>query len=525
MADGSAEHYRAAVLASLPAQYWPLDDAGGSVAAHEVIVHDDAPAVGPVVFAVDDPWGNNAAARFDGASTSFTDPTRSNSSIVTLECWYRTTSTAGAGLVDGATYKTPSLNIGTDGKLYAYSYFTTDPGGAGTIKDPTPSNDGEWHHAVWTVNGPTVDQPTATAILYRDGLEVARRPDSGYIVNYSAWGFGRSGQRGFLAGDLAHVAVYLRAISADEVAAHFAAVALEPAGGCIRRAWLTMGSRRLPLEDEAAGYYCTELDLGYPEVREVSANRPDRDGTDDRTHLMGARALSANITARGGGLDVDEIGALFAPFMTPAARPELHYVLDRPGTPERFATVRASGYTWPVSGAKTREIHLGWVAPDPVMRDPTLHRVSAHSGASVTGGRPYPLLFPRAYTAGGGSATTGVIEIAGDLPVRPVLELYGPITDPVVILAVDDPDAPAPLFEIIFDAGFRVDTGRWVSIDTDARTAHDDQGASIMGEIDWAATSWPVLPIAPALTYLTLTGSSTTGVSQVQALWSDGYLT
>jgi hypothetical protein len=106
-----------------------------------------------------------------------------------------------------------------------------------------------------------------------------------------------------------------------------------------------------------------------------------------------------------------------------------------------------------------------------------------------------------------------------------VLELYGPITDPVVSLAVDDPDAPAPLFEIIFDAGFRVDTGRWVSIDTDARTAHDDQGASIMGEIDWAATSWPVLPIAPARTYLTLAGTSTTGVSQVQALWSDGYLT
>jgi hypothetical protein len=296
---------------------------------------------------------------------------------------------------------------------------------------------------------------------------------------------------------------------------------------CIRRAWLVMGTTTLALEDPDAGYYCTELDLGYPEVREVSTARPDRDGTDDRTHLMGARALTANITARGPAMSVDQIGALFAPFMTPAARPELHYVLERPGEPERFTTVRASGYTWPVSGAKTREIHLGWVAPDPVMRDPILHRVSARSGASVTGGRSYDLAFDRFYLPGGGSSTTGVIESAGDLPIRPTLEIYGPITDPVVSLEVSDPayPAPDPAFRIVFDPGFRIDPGRWVSVNTDARTAADDQGTSIMGEIDWAATTWPVLPVAPALTYLSLAGTSTTGVSQVQALWSDGYLT
>jgi hypothetical protein len=288
-----------------------------------------------------------------------------------------------------------------------------------------------------------------------------------------------------------------------------------------------MGTARLDLEDDAAGYYCTELDLGWPEVRDAVSNRPDRDGTDDRTSLMGSRAITANITALGAGMTVDEVATLFAPYMTPAARPELHYILDRPGAPERFTVVRESGYTGPISGVRSREIHLGWVAPDPVMHDPAFHKVSAHSGASVTGGRAYPLTFDRSYTAGGGSATTGVIEGAGDLPIRPTLEIYGPITDPVVSLEVSDPAAPGPdpVFQIIFEPGFRIDPGRWVSVDTDARTAHDDLGASIMGDLDWAATSWPLLPIAPALTYLTLAGTSTTGVSQVQALWSDGYLT
>jgi hypothetical protein len=296
---------------------------------------------------------------------------------------------------------------------------------------------------------------------------------------------------------------------------------------CIRRAWLVLGGRRLELEDMAAGYYCSELDLGYPEPREVTANRPDRNGTDDRTSLMGARAITANITGRGGAMSSDEIATLFAPYMTPAARPELHYVLDRPGTPERFATVRASGYTWPVSGARTREIHLGWVAPDPVMHDPAIHSVPARSGSSVSGGRPYDLAFDRAYAPGGGSATTGVIESAGDLPIRPTLEIYGPITDPVVSLEVSDPAVPAPdpAYRIVFDPGFRIDPGRWVSVDTDTRTAHDDAGASIMGLIDWAATTWPVLPTAPALTYLSLAGTSTTGITQAHAIWTDGYLT
>src|SRR5215471_4422983 len=56
---------------------------------------------------------------------------------------------------------------------------------------------------------------------------------------------------------------------------------------CIRRAWLVLGTDSLALEDDAAGYYTTELDLGYPEVRDGPVNdRPGRDGTDDRVRLM-----------------------------------------------------------------------------------------------------------------------------------------------------------------------------------------------------------------------------------------------
>lgn len=95
---------------------------------------------------------------------------------------------------------------------------------------------------------------------------------------------------------------------------------------CIRRAWLTLGALTMPLEDESRGYFCTKLDLGYPDVRDVVNNRPDQHGIDDRTQYFGARVVSADLVAR--GQPVDEVAAAFAPFMVPSVRPTLHYVLD-----------------------------------------------------------------------------------------------------------------------------------------------------------------------------------------------------
>jgi hypothetical protein len=293
---------------------------------------------------------------------------------------------------------------------------------------------------------------------------------------------------------------------------------------CVRRAWLILGDRRLELEDDTAGYYCTELDLGYPEVREVMNNRPDLDGADDRTALFGARAVSANIRARAGGtMTADEIGTLFAPFMLPGVRPELHYVLDRPGAPERMAAVRASGYTWPVSGARSREIHLGWIAADPAMSDPAERWVIAYAGSSTGTGRNYPLTFNRLYPPGGNTSTTATISSPGDIPIRPLLRIYGPITAPRVALAISDGSS----LEVRFVAGFIINAGHWVDVDAANRTVYADSDPTlpVVDRVDWQTSTWPVLPVAPASTSMNLYGDSTAGVTQVEAIWHDRYIT
>ena len=293
---------------------------------------------------------------------------------------------------------------------------------------------------------------------------------------------------------------------------------------CVRKAWLTLGALTMPLEDESAGYYCIELNLGYPEVRDVVTNRPDQNGIDDRTAYFGQRVISANITAT--VEPVDEVAASFAPYMVPAARPVLHYVLDRPGAPERTFTVRASNYAWPISGSKRRDIQLQWVASDAVALDPVVHSATAWAGSSAPGGgRVYNLTYNRIYGAAGGSVpTAAVLTSPGDVIVWPLLRIYGPISMPLVTFTYAAPTPPAAIH---FVAPFAIDAGHYVEISTANKTAYrdGDRAQPVLGSIDWLATVWPYIPADGAEATMTLSGESTTGTTQVQATWQDRYLT
>lgn len=293
---------------------------------------------------------------------------------------------------------------------------------------------------------------------------------------------------------------------------------------CIRKAWLTLGALTVPLENEAGGWFCPSLDLGYPEIRDVVSNRPDQDGVDDRTAYFGARTITAQITAlTGAGAQIDAVAAQFAPFMLPAARPVLHYVLDRPGAPERTMTVRAAGYSWPIEGAFERDIQLQFVAADPAAADPVEKSATAWAGASTIQGRTYPLTFNRIYPAGGGGPTTGYLNIGGDLPVWPHLRIYGPITGPYVQIAPST--GPVPLW-VSFLTSFTIAAGHYIDVSTDRRAAwaDGDPTASVVASIDWYNSRWSSLPPNP-LYFMTFRGSTTSGVTQAQATWHDRYIT
>jgi hypothetical protein len=291
----------------------------------------------------------------------------------------------------------------------------------------------------------------------------------------------------------------------------------------IRRAWLTLGAASVLLDNPAGGWFVTSMDLGYPAVRAVITDRPDSDGADDRTKYFGARTISVAITTLlGAGAQVDAVASAFAPFMVPSARPVFHFVLDRPGATERVVTVRPAGYAWAVAGADERDIQLQFVAADPAFSDPaTQTAVTAWTGGAG-GGRPYNLTYPRTYPAGGGAPTSALIASHGDLPVQPFLRIYGPVTGPDIQFV---PTTGATV-HVRFLSSFNIGAGHYVDVDTRAKTAlqDGDPTQSVITGLDWVTTRWPVLPVLPDQTTMTITGSNTTAVSQVQASWQDRYL-
>jgi hypothetical protein len=298
-----------------------------------------------------------------------------------------------------------------------------------------------------------------------------------------------------------------------------------PATLCVRKAWLTLGSQTLYLEDHSRGYFCQSLDLGYPTVRAVVDNRPGQHGIDDRTALWGERVVSAQITALvGAGAQIDAIASLFAPFLNVSARPVLHYVLDRPGAAERTLTLRPAALSVPIVGADQRDLHLQWVAADPLPRDPTWHQVQAWSGSGTAAGRAYPLTFNRLYPSGGSGASGGTIVSNGDQPVYPLLYVYGPVTQPQVWWVNSDASGNG---QVYFLAGYIIGSGHYVVVDTAAKTAYldNDPTKPVSASIDWTATFFvPVTP-NPNSASLHIAGSSTSPITQVVAYWQDVYLT
>ena len=291
-----------------------------------------------------------------------------------------------------------------------------------------------------------------------------------------------------------------------------------------RKAWLVLGNQTRPLDDIHSGWACTELDLGGINPREVTSNKPDQHGIDDRTQFLGGRVITAAMTAvPDGTVSIDAIVSGFAPYMDPGARPELHYTLiDDKG--ERVLTVRGTGNTAPMPTPSKRDFQLAWTAPDPIAQGAQVHSTSAWAGSGQgTLGREYDLVFPREYDVSAGSPVVGTIESHGELPFAPVLDIFGPISNPIVTLTT----TAGEQWLVKFKTDYRIDAGHRVTVDCIEHAVYPDGDNSTnhLAQLDWVnSVLWPWLPVSPATTQLKLDGTGTTGNTQVRATWRDRYL-
>lgn len=236
---GGTSAYRDAVLQSDPEHWFRLNETGGALVDSRGAAAATG-AVGMVRGAGGATGDGDRATAFSGSSggSAATKVARPGPQTLTVEAWVNTSSAKG-GRVIGFSATRGGLTDGGLGDRHLYIdsggriRFGVDVGGQRgpnpatmlTVASPNRVNDGRWHHTVGTLDDTGMR-------LYVDGKLVASRGDATRaraITGY--WRLG--GDRltswparpasDFFAGAIDDVAIYDRALTAREVAAHYQA--------------------------------------------------------------------------------------------------------------------------------------------------------------------------------------------------------------------------------------------------------------------------------------------------------------
>ncbi|MFI1175166.1 LamG-like jellyroll fold domain-containing protein [Streptomyces melanogenes] len=159
----AGSQYQNASLDLDPRAMWPLSDASGTVAKDAVLGNQstlDATYKNVTLGQAGPPNGGTAAG-FNGTTSAVALPndTGNNTDSGALSLWFKTS--AGPGVLysyasqpidagNAAGYYTPSIYVGSDGKLNAEFWYS---GGIAPLTTSAAVTDGKWHHVVLSAAG------------------------------------------------------------------------------------------------------------------------------------------------------------------------------------------------------------------------------------------------------------------------------------------------------------------------------------------------------------------------------------
>jgi signal peptidase I len=225
----------AAATGETAAQYLPLQETGGTVAANLGSYSGNGTYVGSVSFVTDGPacTSGSRAVTLDGATAFVRTPIRvDNPQTFSTQLWFRTATAGGRGgyLIgfgngtdgDTSTAKDRLVYLTDAGKLKFGVYNGTPL----TVTSPNSYNDARWHLVTATFS------PSTGARLYVDGARVAA--NAGFTAAEQGSGLFRAGYDSlsgwpdapasyYFAGSIAHMGVYASALTDAEVADQYTA--------------------------------------------------------------------------------------------------------------------------------------------------------------------------------------------------------------------------------------------------------------------------------------------------------------
>jgi Concanavalin A-like lectin/glucanases superfamily len=203
--------YQSQVIADGASAYWPLDDPSGTT-AEDLVAGNHGTISGGVTLNQPGVTADSKAMVFDGTTGGITVPAVTVPVLGTIEFWCR--------FADAGSLKGPLGSLGTGDVIVVYINTTAflvyggagfSQSAAGTLGTITAN---AWHHCVVAFDG-------ATMWLYVDG---ALDTSPSFVSTTPGTGTFHIGEINTLwfAGSMQDVAIYPRALTPAEIAAHYA---------------------------------------------------------------------------------------------------------------------------------------------------------------------------------------------------------------------------------------------------------------------------------------------------------------
>lgn len=336
----------------------------------------------------------------------------------------------------------------------------------------------------------------------------------------------------------------------------FVEVRVDPLDGTVR----VVDSLRLAPSFGPFGY--TDLDLGFPAVRESSQELPDADGTYDDTAYHGARAVSVAITVAENMFSAREVAAwnprvgwnsaaywvqVLGAWLRPSRRFRLYYKLTGQG--RRWVDVRPANGAAPIVMDRpgSRDVQLSLVSPSGRLKsfssgvgatvDGRNYRRVPLQSAGVVGGQAWPVDWNVGMVWGQDTATPGDITYDGTVATGFVTRInagsIAPLQNPRLVVIGPDGVARTKAFTMT------VPTGSWVTIDSETRETflNHDRTSSIdrfyANPVAGTSEAWPVLapgynPLdagaGQGLNRVTVSALSAGADASFDLLWFNSYM-
>lgn len=277
---------------------------------------------------------------------------------------------------------------------------------------------------------------------------------------------------------------------------------------------LSLAGDTVALDDTAAGFVATSIDLGWPAVRVVTNDRAQVDGALDTTARFGARGVTIALAAIDSDLGTWKAAlARLSRFLAAGSRPTLSLVIDGVTYTMTLAPdVAAAPFEFP----NHARAQLAFRAPDPFLYSAAHEELSLAAKPSTLG-RVYPWTVPRIYPVS--DAVSGFFEIdnAGAVDTWPTVEILGPMIGAAFTL---ENTTTGDRFAMTTST---IDDGHRLVIDMLERTVRYDADPTLprFSLIDFTTSRW--VRLVPGVNVLRFaTDVATTALATVR--WSDPFL-